>query len=70
MHTNGIESFWALRRRGYYGTYHWMSLKHLQRYLNEFAGRHNLRSLDMIARMARIAQGLVGKRDMYCDLVG
>ena len=44
-HTNGIESFWAMLKRGYYGTYHRMSEKHLQRYVTEFAGRHNVRSL-------------------------
>ena len=44
-HTNGIESFWAMLKRGYYGTYHRMSEKHLQRYVNEFSGRHNIRSL-------------------------
>ena len=43
-HTNGIESFWSMLKRGYHGVYHQMSPKHLQRYVNEFAGRHNLRS--------------------------
>ena len=43
-HTNGIESFWAMLKRGYHGTYHKMSAKHLDRYVNVFAGRHNQRS--------------------------
>ena len=54
VHTNGIESFWALLKRGYYGTYHRMSPKHLQRYVNEFAGRHNVRPLDTIEQMQAI----------------
>ena len=38
VHTNGIESFWAVLRRGYYGTYHFMSPKHLHRFCNEYGG--------------------------------
>ncbi len=68
-HTNGIESFWAMLKRGYYGTYHRMSEKHLQRYVNEFSGRHNIRSLDTIDQMASVAKGMDGKRLRYQDLV-
>lgn len=39
VHTNGIESFWVLLKRGYHGTYHNVSARHLPRYLGEFAGR-------------------------------
>jgi len=40
-HTNSIESVWALLKRGFYGTFHWFSDKHLQRYVNEFTFRLN-----------------------------
>jgi transposase-like protein len=68
-HTNGIESFWAMLKRGYKGTYHKMSAKHLSRYVIEFAGRHNVRDLDTIAQMTALARGLNGKRLRYADLV-
>ena len=67
-HTNGIESFWALLKRGYHGTYHHMSRKHLGRYVTEFSGRHNERSLDTIDQMQSIVDGMVGKRLRYRDL--
>ena len=39
--TNGVESFWALLKRGYVGVYHYMSWDHLFRYVNEFTYRYN-----------------------------
>ena len=57
-HTNGIESFWAMLKRGYKGTYHQMSAKHLDRYVAEFAGRHNARSQDTVVQMGRIVRGM------------
>ena len=68
-HTNGVESFWAMLKRGYHGVYHQMSPKHLQRYVNEFSGRHNIRSLDTIDQMRHVVAGMVGKRLLYRDLI-
>ena len=68
-HTNGIESFWALLKRGYHGTFHHISPKHLHRYVNEFATRHNMRSQDTEAMMSETVARMVGKRLMYRDLV-
>ena len=69
VHTNGIESFWALFQRGLDGIYHHVSVKHLGRYVTEFAGRHNVRDQDTIMQMALLAQGMEGKRLRYRDLV-
>jgi transposase-like protein len=68
-HTNGIESFWAMLKRGYVGTYHQMSVKHLSRYVAEFEGRHNHRPLDTADQMASVVQGMDGKRLTYQTLI-
>ena len=67
--TNAIESFWAMLRRGYRGTYHQMSRRHLHRYVCEFTGRLNDRQGDTIDRMRRLASGMAGKRLRYRDLI-
>ncbi|MDE0229981.1 MAG: IS1595 family transposase [Spirochaetaceae bacterium] len=68
-HINGMESFWAMMKRGYYGTHHRMSPKHLDRYVDEFEGRHNARCDDTVDQMVDVARGMVGKRLRYRDLI-
>ena len=68
-HTNGIESFWSMLKRGYQGTYHQMSPKHLDRHVHEFSGRHNIREQDTVEQMRSIARGLIGKQLPYAELV-
>ena len=68
-HTNGVESFWAMLKRGYYGTYHKMSAKHLQKYIDEFADRTNVRHMDTMEQIKATIAGLVGKRLTYKDLI-
>lgn len=46
FHTNSIEGFWSLMKRGIYGIYHSVSAKHLQRYSDEFAYRYNTRGIN------------------------
>ena len=63
VHTNGIESFWAMLKRSYHGVYHRMSPKHLHRYVNEIASRQNIRERDTNrTRCARSSWAMVGRR--------
>ena len=68
-HTNGVESFWSMLKRGYVGVYHKMSPKHLERYVQEFAGRHNIREDDTADQMGEVVQGMGRKRLRYRDLI-
>ena len=68
-HVNGLESFWSLLKRGYHGTFHHVSEKHLGRYVNEFAGRHSRRDLGTLAQMALIARTMDGRRLTYRQLI-
>ena len=68
-HTNGMESFWSMLKRAHTGTFHKISPKHLQRYVNEFAGKHNIRHSDTIVQMRDTVARLVGRNLLYRDLI-
>ena len=68
-HTNGVESFWSMLKRAHKGTFHNLSAKHLQRYVNEFVGRHNQRESDTLDQMQAMVRGMDQKRLKYTDLV-
>ena len=69
IHTNGIESLWSMLKRAHMGTFHKLSPKHLDRYIQEFAGRHNLREQDTIDQLTAISDGMNGRRLRYRTLI-
>lgn len=68
-HTNGIESFWALLKRGYIGVFHHFSWKHLHRYLHEFSVRWNMMNMTSAQRMDAILGSVAGVRLTYRELI-
>ena len=68
-HTNGVESFWATLKRAHKGTFHKLSPKHLNRYVQKFAGKHNMRGSGTLAQMRDTVARLVGRNLLYRDLI-
>ena len=70
VHTNGIENFWSLLKRGLHGTYVSVEPFHLFRYIDEQAWRFNNRKMDDAARFDIGVREIVGKRLTYAELTG
>ena len=68
-HTNGVESFWSVLKRAHAGTFHKISPKHLDRYVQEFAGKHNVRDLDTLDQMRSVVTWLMGRTLPYQRLI-
>jgi|SRR5579864_1646046 len=66
-HTNTVEGFYAILKRGINGVYHHVSKKHLHRYLSEFDFRYNRRAIKDGERASQAVLGAEGKRLMYSD---
>lgn len=70
FHTNSIESFWAVMKRGIIGVYHSVSEKHLHRYCNEFGYRYDVRNESGIDRFEGAIQKVDSARITYNQLIG
>lgn len=69
MRTDGVESLWSMLKRPHKGTFHKLPPKHLDGYVREVAGRHNLREIETIEIMNSVISGMNRKRFKYEDLI-
>lgn len=67
-HTNNLESFWGIFKRGLIGSFHFVTVKHLQRYLNEFAFRFNNKHAEDLFTMV-VANLVIGSALRYKVLI-
>jgi len=70
VHTNSIEGFFGMLKRGLNGIYHSVSRKHLHRYLSEFEFRHNNSEMTDGQRVIAAIKSAQGKRLTYAEQVG
>lgn len=69
-HTNGIEGFWSILKRGYIGIYHTMSKQHLHRYCVEFSFRYNNKECKGVEKFESSVQQASSARLTYKKLIG
>ncbi|MBW4888266.1 IS1595 family transposase [Mucilaginibacter sp. HMF5004] len=69
FHTNTVEGFFSLLKRGIIGIYHYVSPKHLQRYCNEFGYRYNTRKVSDCLRFEDAIKNVNGVRLTYANLI-
>lgn len=69
VHTNTLEGWFALLKRGVTGTFHHVSDQHLDRYVDEFVFRYNARKIKDGERMAKTISKVAGKRLIYKEIV-
>ncbi len=70
VHTNGVENFWSLLKRGINGTYVSVEPFHLFRYLDEQTYRFNNRKMSDAERFSTAVCGIVGRRVTFKELTG
>ena len=69
VHTNAIESLWALVKRVYMGIHHHWSDKHMQKYLNACVFRINRKKVDTLSRVDEMLNRAMGARLTYKQLI-
>jgi transposase-like protein len=65
VHTQSIESFWAILKRGLIGTYHHVDAGYLNQYVNEYEFRHNTRKVSDAERFRALASQTEGRLTWY-----
>ncbi|MEJ7587681.1 MAG: transposase [Ferruginibacter sp.] len=70
FHTNNIENFWSIFKRGIIGIYHFVSVKHLEKYCQEFGYRYNRRDLGGAAKFESALLKVDSTRITYNTLIG
>lgn len=66
IHTQGIENYWSILKRGLYGVFHHVDAEYLNNYLNEFEFRFNRRKIPDEERFASLMSQTQGRLLWYC----